>query len=428
MVKGTARRAILPALIALLALPNAAHAALRWRGCPDFDGVRCATLKVPLDRSGADRGTVPLRIARTGRSKGPTLMYLSGGPGGAGVGEMLSVIPLVPRLENHFRLIGYDQRGTGRSGLLRCPRLEHDPHLRNTAAAEDCAKRLGVARHHYTTADSVQDMEAIRRQLGLAKLTLFGISYGTELGLAYARAHTDHVKRLILDSTVDADDSDPFATVNFRAMAPTLRALCPSKCKDISADPAADLAKLVAQLRAKPMQAFAYDSLGRSHRVNITPVALYDLMFAADYDPPIRAAVPIGVKAALAGDGALLARLISEARRLAGLGSPRGFPPPAARARLAPPSRAARRLEALGSPRDCSTARYATVCETTPLPWPAGTPIDQRPAVTQQAISTVAPSAFFPFAPRAAGEDEIPLGLRGPDAPRASRPAPPPYR
>src|SRR4051812_1753820 len=400
MVTATVRRAVLPALLALLALPHPAHAALSWKSCVDFRGVKCATLDVPLDRAGADPGTIPLRIARTGRKSGPTLMYLSGGPGGAGVSEMLGVIPAVPGLEDHFRMIGYDQRGTGRSGLLRCPALEHDRHLRSTSAAEDCANRLGTARHHYTTADSVEDMEAIRRELHVGKLTLFGISYGTELAVAYARAHPDHVKRLILDSTVDADDRDPFATVNFRAMAPTLRALCPANCKDISADPAADLAKLVAQLRAKPMQAFAYDSLGRSHRVHITPVALYDLMFDADYDPAMRAAIPIGVKAALGGDGALLARLI----------------------------RGASLLEDLGSPRDFSSARYSTVCETTPLPWPAGTPVDQRPAVTQQAISTVPPSAFFPFDARVVVEDEIDLCLRWPDVPRASRPAPPPYR
>ena len=47
------------------------------------------TLDVPLDRAGVDPGTVPLRIARVGRTPGPTLMYLSGGPGGAGVSEML---------------------------------------------------------------------------------------------------------------------------------------------------------------------------------------------------------------------------------------------------------------------------------------------------------------------------------------------------
>ncbi len=261
------------ALAALTALPTTAHAALQWRSCVDFNGVQCATLDVPLDRANTMPGTVPLRIARLGRKAGPTLMYLSGGPGGAGVSEMLGVLSAIPGLERRFRLIGYDQRGTGRSGLLRCPRLEKDPHLRDTGAAEDCANRIGPARRFYTTPDSVQDMEAIRRELGVEKLTLFGISYGTELALAYARAYPQHVQRLILDSVVDADDRDPFATVNFRAMAPSLKSLCPGGCRGLSADPGADLAKLVAQLRVTPMQAFAYDALGRSHRVNITPSA-----------------------------------------------------------------------------------------------------------------------------------------------------------
>ena len=169
------------------------------------------------------------------------MMYLSGGPGGAGVSEMLGVVAGLGDLEQRYRLIGYDQRGTGRSGLLRCPRLERDPHLRDTGAGEDCANRLGVARRHYTTPDSVADMEAIRVELGAEKLTLFGISYGTELAIAYARAYPDRVERLILDSVVDADDPDPFFTVGFRAMGPTLRSLCPDRCRGISADPAADL-------------------------------------------------------------------------------------------------------------------------------------------------------------------------------------------
>ena len=74
-------------------------------------------------------------------------MYLSGGPGGAGrERDAERASARCPGLEDRFRLIGYDQRGTGRSGLLRCPRLEKDPHLRDTGAAEECANRLGVAR------------------------------------------------------------------------------------------------------------------------------------------------------------------------------------------------------------------------------------------------------------------------------------------
>src|SRR4051794_40217485 len=261
MVIATARRAALPALLALaalLALPSASQAAFSWKSCVDFRGVKCASLTVPLDRANVDPGTVPLRIARVGKTSGPTMMYLSGGPGGAGVSEMLAIVSSLPQLEKRFRIIGYDQRGTGRSGLLRCPRLEREPHLRDTLAAEECANRIGVARHHYTTPDSVEDMEAIRQQLGVEKLSLFGISYGTELAIAYARAPPANVERLILDSTVDADDRDPYATVNFRAMGPSLMSLCPAKCRGISADPGADLGKLVAQLRGKSLEAFAY--------------------------------------------------------------------------------------------------------------------------------------------------------------------------
>jgi pimeloyl-ACP methyl ester carboxylesterase len=393
MDAATARRAVLPALLALaaiLALPNAAPAALTWRSCVDFRGVRCAALDVPLDRTGADQGTIPLRIARTGRSSGPTLMYLSGGPGGAGVSEMLGVVSGLGELAARYRLIGYDQRGTGRSGLLRCPRLERDPHLRSTAAAEQCAARIGVARHHYTTPDSVADMEAIRRRLGVDKLTLFGISYGTELAIAYARAHPDHVQRLILDSVVDADDRDPFFSAGFRAMGRTLRSLCPDRCRGISADPAADLARLVAKVREQPLHAFAYDSLGRSHRVTIGPTALLDLMLVTDYLPPLRAALPIAIRAGLSGDGALLARLLRESRP----------------------------LEALGSPREFSVARYATICETTSLPWDPGTAIDQRPAIAQLRIAAVGAGVFAPFDPAAVFQDEINLCLRWPDVPR----------
>ena len=54
-------------------------------------------------------------------------------------------------------------------------------------------------------------------------------------------------------------------------MSPSLRSLCPGRCRGISADPGGDLGQLVAQLRAKPMDGVAYDARGRSHRVTITP-------------------------------------------------------------------------------------------------------------------------------------------------------------
>ena len=155
--------------------------------------------------------------------------------------------------------------------------------------------RIGPARRFYTTPDSVLDMEAIRQQLGVEKLTLFGVSYGTELAVAYARAYPQHVQRLVLDSVVDYDDRDPFATVLFRAMGPSLKSLCPGGCRrHLQTRRRSRQARR--QLRATPLQAFAYNAQGRWTRVKITPTALFDLMLLTDYLPALRAAIPAGVQ------------------------------------------------------------------------------------------------------------------------------------
>ena len=104
--------------------------------------------------------------------------------------------------------------------------------------------------------------------------------------------------------------------------------------------------------------ALAYDAAGRSHRVTIGPLALFDLMLVTDYIPPLRAILPTAVRSALAGDGALLARLIRDVERASTTSARRATSrPPATRPSARP----------------------------TPLPWDPGTPIDQRPAVVAAA-------------------------------------------
>jgi pimeloyl-ACP methyl ester carboxylesterase len=345
---------------------------------------------VPLDRTGAVRGHVDLHVARVAfaRKRDAFLMYLSGGPGGAGVYEMIDVLFELPELARRYTVIGFDQRGTGASGLLRCRELERDGRLRSTVAAEQCARRLGARRAFYTTPDSVADMEAIRTAVGARKLTLFGISYGTELALAYARAHPDRVDRLILDSVVDPDEDDPFGLAGFRAMGPSLASLCPAGCRGVSADPGADLTALVARLRAAPLRGSWIDRRGRRHRGTLRPIAIADLLYDSDYSPALRAGVPMAVRAALDNaDAAPLLRLLADSRD------------------YSLPS----------DPRDFSAARYAAVCEETPLPWPRGTALAERLAVARARALALPGSAFAPFDAQVAYADEIDLCLRWPD-------------
>ena len=268
MVAATARRAVLPALLALaalLALPNAASAALNWGSCVDFRGVRCATLNVPLDRAGIDPGTVDAADrAAPGKTSGPTLMYLSGGPGGAGVSEMLerrqSELPrargplpadrLRPARHRPLRAAALPAAGAGPAPARhRGGRGVREPARR---------RRAGTTRPRTRS----QDMEAIRPQLGVEKLTLFGISYGTELAIAYARAYPQHVERLILDSVVDPDDPDPYFTVD--ASAPWARR-CGRSARAAAAGsaptPAATSASSSRSCAPSRWRAFAYDAL-----------------------------------------------------------------------------------------------------------------------------------------------------------------------
>ena len=377
------------AALMLLAAAAPAAARLRWSGCTDVE-AECAVLRVPLDRTGGVPGAVRLRVARySPPSRRPTLLYLSGGPGGAGVQEFSDVLFEVGGLAKRFSLVSYDQRGTGGSGLLRCRTLERDERLRSTAAGEDCAGRLGARRAFYTTRDSVEDVEAVRRELGVEKLTLFGISYGTKLALAYARAHPEHVERIALDSVLEPDDPDAFGREPYQAMRSTLAALCPAHCRGVTADPAGDLARLADRLRAAPLRGVSYGPGGRARRGKLTALALSDLMFDSDYNPAIRAGVPVAVRAALDnGDPAPLLRLIDTAAVLSRL-------PPA---------------------RVFSAARYATVCEETPLPWPRGAPFEQRAQHARDRAAALGPGAFLPFSYEEARADEIDLCLRWPEA------------
>jgi pimeloyl-ACP methyl ester carboxylesterase len=90
---------------------------------------------------------------------------------------------LVPFLKSEFRCISYDLRGHGASPTPKPP---------------------------YTLDDLVEDLEALRKELGIAKAHFAGHSLGGMIGPAYARKYPQHVQTVGLYSTAafrTADDS-----------------------------------------------------------------------------------------------------------------------------------------------------------------------------------------------------------------------------
>ena len=66
----------------------------------------------------------------------------------------------------------------------------------------------------------------MRAALGVDKLTLIGVSYGTFLAQAYAARHLTHVERVLLDSVLDVSGWDPFYRDIFGAVPRVLESVC----------------------------------------------------------------------------------------------------------------------------------------------------------------------------------------------------------
>jgi proline iminopeptidase len=108
------------------------------------------------------------------------LVMIHGGPGM----DMGYMVPDFQPLAQRHRLLFYDQRGGGRSELLR----------------DDAAL--------YTMERHVADLEALRRHFGLARMTLVAHSFGPAIAASYAMAHPDRVARMILIGPVPPRAAD----------------------------------------------------------------------------------------------------------------------------------------------------------------------------------------------------------------------------
>ena len=353
---------------------------------------------MPLDRSGRVPGRVSLFVERLRARRRPRIgatFVLAGGPGqsasdsfqGDALGE------LAPTFRNRD-LIVFDQRGTGKSGLLRCRGLEKANLLRAGVQATDCAAKLGLARAFYTTSDSVDDIEAIRRRLGIPKIALYGTSYGTKVALAYALRYPGNVERLLLDSVVEAGGPDPLYLDTFAAMPRVLRALCRTGCRHITRDPVADVAQLTQRLAAGRAPGQLVDARGRRRLTKFGREDLFIVLVGGDFDPALRAAFPGAVRSGLAGDFAPLVRLKRRALQID------AKPPP---------------------PRSLSPALYAAAtCEETAFAWDRRASPLQRLRQTQAQAGTVPDSAFAPFdRATALDNDLLSLCLHWPQSPEA---------
>ncbi len=179
--------------------------------------------EVPEDRRDPASRRIKLtyvRFASTAAKPGPPIIYLAGGPGGTGSGTAAGArFPIFMALREVSDVIAFDQRGTGLSNHIP-PRPRQGgpppPFTRDGLTAYFRAEfarawtdwtSAGVAMRGYNTNESADDVDELRRHLGAERMHLWGISYGSHLGLAVLRRHGDKVDRVALASLEGQDQT-----------------------------------------------------------------------------------------------------------------------------------------------------------------------------------------------------------------------------
>jgi pimeloyl-ACP methyl ester carboxylesterase len=155
------------------------------------------------------------------------IFLLAGGPGQSAIDSGPSVFSALRELRHQRDVILVDQRGTGSSNNLSCPRQHKseafDKPTRMQIDEEieylkTCLAGLDADPSLYTTQIAMQDLELVRRALGYEVINLLGISYGTRAALVYARQSGAHLRAMILDGVAPPTMT---ITANFAADADT---------------------------------------------------------------------------------------------------------------------------------------------------------------------------------------------------------------
>ena len=251
-----------------------------------------------------------LRFPSSSTKPGNPIVFLMGGPGIPG--SVMTPIPpyftLFQKLRELADVIIVDQRGIGLSEPhLDCPASGALP----TTAFADTARLIGFMRDQisicaakqrsrkneptaYSTIETAEDVNALRKALGISKIDLLAFSYGTRLALAIAQRHEPNVGRMVLQGL-----NGPGLVV--KRPGPVARKL--TRINDIikldsAWMPAPDLAAAARQARARletsPVTVTVNDQRGQPTQLNVGREG-FDAIVALNMDDPRLPALLVSV-------------------------------------------------------------------------------------------------------------------------------------
>ena len=324
---------------------------------PNFPGVpeadlgsnySCGYLTVPENRSVPGSRTIRILVARveavSDTPKPDPIVFLAGGPGGAGT---LSAPGVVAGGMNADRdVIFVNQRGTVHSDPhLSCPEMDDfvaqavglvyqapSTAALDAAAVAACRERLaptGADFAAYNSLENAADIADLRVALGIKEWNVYGVSYGTDLAQQLVRDHPDGIRSVVLDSVVPPSLNivDRWWEAPASGLAAIFQACAgQTACAAAYPDLAAVFTKTVNTLSKTPAVVSATGPSGAPVRVTVDGFKLVPLVLDWSAAPTKVVDIPRMISALANGDGTLAAAgiaagdLPAEQRGLLGAG------------------------------------------------------------------------------------------------------------
>ncbi len=279
-----------------LAQTATAETELQFQPCrigiaPMTAAAECASLEVsfthgltPITTQGDDSSVVTsnetlpefitLSIARLSarnrQTESDPLTLLAGGPGQSAQESWPQLqFAFQPILANRDIYL-IDQRGTGKSAVMKCPSPPPGSELSTdlTAveqAASDCHSAQAHPSEWFTSSVAVRDLDAVRKALNIEQWNLYGVSYGTRVALHYMRRFPEHTSSVILDAVVPPEKTlGPELPIHAQLALDALMTRCSmeSGCAEAFPDLANQVEKLFRSLKDNPRQV-QFENLSR---------------------------------------------------------------------------------------------------------------------------------------------------------------------
>jgi pimeloyl-ACP methyl ester carboxylesterase len=343
--------------------------------------TKCGHIVVPLDRSALTRGHLRIHFELTPRrdkhrpSLG-TIVAVEGGPGYSSTGSRNYYKDLFRPLLGRRQLLIVDNRGTGLSEPIVCPRLQSYRGNRDVAIGQ-CGRKLGARSDLYGTAMAADDLAAVLRHLRIGKVDLYGDSYGTFFSQTFAVRHPDKLRTLVLDGAYFVGGTNPWYPDTNRALRHAFTVACRRSpaCAHHPWRSMSRITHLTDLLRRHPIVGTAPNADGVVRRIRVGVDSLILLLTDAATTPTIYRELDAATRAALRPRPYVkpLVRLVREDTYVGGAGPVRQY----------------------------SEGLYVAVeCNDYPQPFDVTSPIASRPAQFRAAVAALhrnSPRLFAPF-------------------------------